>query len=279
MISSINIYFIKDFIGKWTYEITATDYLSQTCSTQIDIFVSPWAQKEWIKCNGQAQIDCILCINGYEIEKETGTWFLTSYSNPFKNSNNLLIKLLIFGNIVLSIYAVVLKMPKEIFQLVIFVNQILLLSVVFDGIPSNAMSDFLSILQIMKIDLKFLDSLFYSRLFVNSQFYSDQFVDMSQFSFDSGSTLANFCNLFYILLLFLTLFAFIKLTANWKPKIYQILENIYRFNLIKLLVSIFKIWLLFIKNIPLLIGNTWLQILVLGLILVLLDNHILPYPR
>ena len=214
----ISIYFMKDFTGKWTYEIVATDELNQTCTIQIDIFVSPWAQTDWIKCSGPAQNNWTLCKSGYEIEKETGAWLQISYLNPFKNTSNLFIKLLVLLNLVLSIVTMILKMPIEVSKLTILTNQMLLISCLFSRSPSNDMLDFLSILQLTKMDLKFLDLIFRSRSFMNSLFYKKQFVSLNQFNFETGSTMANFCNLLYFLLAYFIILLLWKLIRRWVSK-------------------------------------------------------------
>ena len=247
-ISAINIYFAKDFIGKWTYEITAIDELNQTCTIQIDVFVSPWAQKDWIICNSEYQIDWIRCQNGFELDKTTGTWYFESYSNPFKTSSHLFIKLYVVFIIALSIIAIMLRAPKEIWQLVVSVNQVLLLGCLFNNSHSNDMLDFISILQLTKLDLKFLDQIFYSRSFVNSLFCIDQFVGMNQFDLDSGSTFANFCNLFYIFIAFLLIILLKKFIEIWRIRINIKLWKLWIDSVLILVsfISIIKAWLLFL---------------------------------
>lgn len=83
-------------------------------------------------------------------------------------------------------------MPRELTQSAVLVNQTLLLGCMLSSSLSSDMLDFLAVLQLTKMDLKFLDFVFRSRPFVNSLFDDDQFADLTQFGFESSSTAVNY---------------------------------------------------------------------------------------
>ena len=208
---SINVFFVKNFIGKWMYEIVATDLFGQTNILSFFIQVIPCSQKSCIKWSSQYQIDWELWADGYTLQKETGTWLATDYSVPFKSTHYLFIQIIVILNILFSIVAAVTGIKNEVNYIVFHSNQICLLLCLFQTLTSNKLLEFLSVLQLVKLDLKILDDLFYLRTPVNSIFYQAQFTSLSSIWFESGATFANFINLLVVMIFVLIAVYLLKL--------------------------------------------------------------------
>ena len=97
----------------------------------------------------------------------------------------------------------------------IFINQTLLMSWLIHQSPSSDMKIFLSIIQTSKLDFKFLDKIFWSRQLMSKLFYDIQSIPLNNINFVSGSTFANFWNLFYMLFLLWIVMLTFKLSKNW----------------------------------------------------------------
>ena len=242
-IISIALFFVKDFIGKWDYMIIASDVLNQTSSITLHIQVIPWAQTDWIRWSGPYQIDWELWANGYALNKETGTWYFIDYTISYSNPSFIFILCIFIVNILLSVAAFFLEVESEIWSLVVYINQSLLILCLFESAVSTNFLNFMSILQLSKLDFKFLDLIFYARNFVNSSFYDIQYVNMKILSFASGSTFANFINLLFVLIVLLLIFAVFKIIK--KPdvdsEITSWINRLIKFANFSLFVSIFKL--------------------------------------
>ena len=242
-IISITLFFVKDFIGKWDYMIIASDVLNQTSSVTLHIQVIPWAQTDWIRWSGPYQIDWEIWANGYVLDKETGTWYFIDYTISYSNPSFIFILCIFIVSILLSVVAFFLEVESEIWSLAIYINQSLLILCLFESSVSNNFLNFMSILQLSKLDFKFLDLIFYTRNFVNSSFYDIQYVNMKIFSIASGSTFANFINLLFVLIVLLLIFAVFKIIkkpdvdseiTSWINRLIKIVN-------FSLFVSIFKL--------------------------------------
>ena len=240
---SIKLFFVKDFIGKWNYSIIASDVLNQTSLITLHIQVVPWAQTDWIRWSGPYQIDWELWANGYALDKETGTWYFIDYTISYSNPSFIFIICIFIVNILLSVASFFLGVESEIWSLVIYINQSLLILCLFESTVSNNFLNFMSILQLSKLDFKLLDVIFYARNFVNSNFYDIQYVNMKILSFASGSTFANFINLLFVLITLLLIFAVFKIIK--KPdvdsEITSWINHVIKLVNFSLFVSIFKL--------------------------------------
>ena len=246
-LTSISIYFVDSFKGRWVYEIIDTDSLSQTAIIQINIQVIPWAQTDWIRCSGPYQKDWQICIDGYKLMSD-GTCIMIDSTNPLKTTNFIFIVIIIILNIVLSIVAKILHSPSEIWILVVYLNQTMLIAWLMSTSLSNDMVNFLSILQISKFDLKPLDAIFNARTFVNSLFYKEQYTSLQTLNFESGSTFANFLNTAIVSLIFWAVYWLGKLIVNWEKKaeINVFTKYIQRYLTFITYVSLFKFCFTFV---------------------------------
>ena len=214
-LKSINIYFASSFTGRWIYEIIAQDILNQTASLTFNIQVIGCSQTDWIKCSGPLQIDCELCLDGYALNSESGTWYLIENINYFTESKYLFITWLLILNIILSIIALIIEHNSEMLSVVIYSNQIWLFALLMRNQLSANLINFLSVLQWTKLDFKVLDVILNLRHIVDSKFYDAQFTDLRSLNFSSGSTFANYINLivlFAIVEFFILLFVFVRRT-------------------------------------------------------------------
>ena len=216
-LSLIKIFFVNNFVGMWTYEIVATDLLNQSAVLEIHIQVVPCAQTDWIRWIGSYQKDCLICADGYQL-MEDGSWLFIDSTNVFKNRKYLFIKLIIILSVILSLVISFLNFPYELWTLVVYLNQIMMISWLISSSVSSDMIHFLSILQIIKMDLKFLDILFHARDKINSQFYKIQLFQMRYINFESGSTFANFINYFIMSAVFGIIFLAGVLVIKWEKK-------------------------------------------------------------
>ena len=246
-LTSIKIFFANSFIGNWFYEIIGTDLLNQIAVLQINIKVVSCAQVDWIRWNGPYQKDWTICTDGYKF-MEDGTCLMIDTTNPFKNAKYLFPTLVVIFTVIISIVASFLNLPYELWTLVIYINQIMLISWLINYSVSSSMMSFLSILQITKLDLKFLDSVFNSRNAINSLFYTIQYTNMKSINFESGSVFANFFNCFIMSSIYLIICMLGFMIVRWEKKsdinILSKYIEIY-FNL-KIYASFFKLCFTFI---------------------------------
>ena len=200
-IKMIRVFFTKNFIGKWTYEIVGTDILLQTATVKFNINVFNCAQTDWTSWNGPYQAHCLTCRDGYRLMNDH-SWLAIDTTDSFESTEYIFIKVLVILNIVISIILLIIDSQPEIWYLVIYINQSWLIIWIMSGQLSGEMVNFLSILQLWKLDFKFLDPVFNIRYFMNSLFYKEQYTNMLSLNFESGSTLSNYSN-FFILISFL----------------------------------------------------------------------------
>ena len=227
----------------WQYEIIATDLLGQIGSLSIDIRVIQWAQTDCIRWSGPKQSDWEIWADGYILDNNTGTWYFIDYTNSFSSSKFLFITLIVLINIILSLVAFIFGIQSEVWSLVVYTNQSLLLWCLMEFSVSNNFLNFLSVLQLTKMDFKFLDLIFNSRNAIDSVFYKEQFVSMKELNFDSGSTFANFINLFFLFIIgciLLSLFKLIK-KPDVESKTTSYLSYFHKLFDATIFVSVFKL--------------------------------------
>ena len=103
--------------------------------------------------------------------------------------------------------------------LTIYWNQILLISLLMNSPNPNTFNGLISTLQLSKLDFKFMDVILHARKFISSIFYCNQSISMEQLEFESGSTFANFINLFILLFLYQLLLILLKVMKWLDDKI------------------------------------------------------------
>ena len=216
-LKSIKIFFADSFIGSWTYGLVGTDQLSQKSIIIFNITVKSWAQTDCIWCNGPYQSNWTTWRDGYKLIDD-GVWILNDSTNPFKTTQYIYITLLVICNIVLSVVASFLDWPSEISHLVIYSNQTMLILLLINDVQSSNLTNFMSALQLVKLDLKFLDNILNLRSDINSVFYKEQYTNMQSLNFESGSTLANYSNALLVCFVFLVLYFIALAVKSWEKR-------------------------------------------------------------
>ena len=215
----INVYFKDTFIGRWEYGITGNDILFQTATAQFNINVINWAQADWISWDGPYQSNCLAWKEGYRLMNDK-SWLVDDTTNIFKSTKYLMFKILVILNVILSIILCIHNSPSEIWYLAICINQVWLLIWTLSSTLSSDLINFLSVLQLLKLDLKFLDVIFNTRSLISSLFYNEQYKDMHILNFESGSTIWNYFNFIIVFSLLLLYSYLIRFCLNkWKIKI------------------------------------------------------------
>ena len=217
-LKSIKIFFVDSFIGSWTYGLVGTDLISQKSIINFNITVISWAQTDCISCNGPYQSNCTIWRDGYKL-MDDGVWVQVDSTNPFKTTQYIYITLLVICNIVLSVVASFLDWPSEISHLVIYSNQAMLILLLISDTQSSNLANFMSALQLVKLDLKFLDSILNLRSIINSVFYKEQYTNMQSLNFESGSTFANYSNALLVCFVFLVLYFIALAVKCWENKL------------------------------------------------------------
>ena len=182
-----------------------------------NITVISWAQTDCISCNGPYQSNCTIWRDGYKLIND-GVWVPIDSTNPFKTTQYIYITLIVICNIVLSVVASFLDWPSEISHLVVYTNQTMLILLLISDAQSSNLTNFMSALQLVKLDLKFLDNILNLRSAINSMFYKEQYTNIQSLNFESGSTFANYSNALLVCFVFLVLYFIALAVKRWENK-------------------------------------------------------------
>ena len=216
-LKSIKIFFVDSFIGTWTYELVDMDLLSQKSIISFNITVISWAQTDCIWCKGPYQSNCTTWRNGYKL-MDDGVWVQVDSTNPFKTTQYIYITLPVICNIALSVVASFLDWPSEISHLVIYSNQTMLILLLISDAQSSNLTNFMSALQLVKLDLKFLDNILNLRHTINYVFYKEQYMNMHGLNFESRSTFANYSNALFVWFILLAIYFIALAIKCWEKK-------------------------------------------------------------